>query len=485
MAGAAEPVSYYDDVRPLFQAKCHGCHQPAKAKGNYVMTDFAKMLAGGEEGAAIVAGEPDESYLVVEITPGEDGEAEMPKKEEALHEVEIAMVRRWIEEGAKDDTPENARQRFDEENPPVYETAPVVTALDFSPDGSLLAVSGYHEVLLHHADGSGLVARLVGLSERIESVRFSPDGTRLAVTGGLPGTMGEVQIWDVAKRKLAMSVPVTFDSVYGASWSPDGTKVAFGCSDNTVRAIDAKSGNEVLFMGSHSEWPVDTVFSVKGDYVVSVGRDMTAKLTKVDEQRFIDNITSITPKALRGGILSVARHPSRDEILFGGADGVPKIYRMHRVKTRQIGDDSNQLWELPGLRGRIFAVDWSRDGTKIAAGSSLDGEGALHVYGIDPGYEVPKDVNDVLMKPTHQRNGEELKRLKKYFEDGVETIATVDMAGSPVYAVSLTDDGKRLAAAGGDGKVRLFSLEEGWAEAGDFVPVPLGSADVSQILETK
>ena len=44
--------------------------------------------------------------------------------------------------------------------------------------------------------------RLVGLSERIESVRFSPDGTQLAVTGGLPGRMGEVQVWDVAKRKL-------------------------------------------------------------------------------------------------------------------------------------------------------------------------------------------------------------------------------------------------------------------------------------------
>ena len=60
---------------------------------------------------------------------------------------------------------------------------------------------------------------------------------------------------------------------------------------------------------------------------------MSAKLTKVDEQRFIDNITSITPKALKGGILTVTRHPTQDHILFGGADGVPKIYRMQRVKN--------------------------------------------------------------------------------------------------------------------------------------------------------
>ena len=57
---------------------------------------------------------------------------------------------------------------------------PVITSIDYSPDGKLLAVAGFHEVLLHKADGSGLKARLVGLSERIESVRFSPDGTLFA-----------------------------------------------------------------------------------------------------------------------------------------------------------------------------------------------------------------------------------------------------------------------------------------------------------------
>ena len=87
------------------------------------------------------------------------------------------------------------------------------------------------------------------------------------------------------------------------------------------------------------------------------------------------------------------RHPTRDEVLFGGADGVPKIYRMHRVKNREIGDDSNQLWELPGLFGRVFAVDWSADGKRIAAGSSLDGKGELKIYEIDPEYKVPGDID--------------------------------------------------------------------------------------------
>src|SRR5215475_7247998 len=54
----AEPkVSYYRQVRPILQANCQGCHQPAKSKGGYVMTDFKLLLAGGDsEGAAIAPG---------------------------------------------------------------------------------------------------------------------------------------------------------------------------------------------------------------------------------------------------------------------------------------------------------------------------------------------------------------------------------------------------------------------------------------------
>src|SRR5205807_5728176 len=108
------------------------------------------------------------------------------------------------------------------------------------------------------ANGSSLVGRLVGLSERIQAVAFSPDGKELAVAGGAPSRFGEVQVWNVARRKLRLSVPVTYDTVYGVSWSPDGSKIAFGCGDNTLRAIDASSGKQVLYQGAHSDWVLGT-----------------------------------------------------------------------------------------------------------------------------------------------------------------------------------------------------------------------------------
>ncbi len=187
-ASAAEPpltppgeVSFYKQIRPILQANCQGCHQPAKNKGEYVMTDFASMLAGGEsEKKAIVPKNLAKSHLIKLITPNAKDEVEMPKGKKPLSGPEVALIKKWIAAGAIDDTPANAVAKFDVDHPPVYTLPPVITSLDYSPDGSLLAVAGFHEVLLHKADGSGLVKRLIGISERIESVRFSPDGKLLA-----------------------------------------------------------------------------------------------------------------------------------------------------------------------------------------------------------------------------------------------------------------------------------------------------------------
>ncbi|NIL99020.1 MAG: hypothetical protein GTO62_18435, partial [Planctomycetales bacterium] len=74
------------------------------------------------------------------------------------------------------------------------------------------------------------------MSERIQALAFSPDGRRLAVAGGSPGRFGEIQIWDVQQKQLELSKQIDFDTLYGVSWSHDGSLVAFGCPDTTVRA---------------------------------------------------------------------------------------------------------------------------------------------------------------------------------------------------------------------------------------------------------
>ena len=458
---ANKQVSYYTQVRPIFQSHCQGCHQPAKPGGGYVMTSFDRLLAGGKsKELAVAPGKPADSHLIEQITPS-GGKAEMPKGKPPLAPSELETVSDWIMQGAIDDTPANARARYDQDHPPIYRRPPVIGAIDFSPDGKWLAIGGFHEVLLWKADGSELVARLIGLSERIESIRFSPDGSKLAVTGGLPGRMGEVHVWDVATKKLALSAPVTFDTVYGASWSPDGTKIALGCADNSVRAIDAKTGAQVLFMGSHNDWVLDTAFSADGSHLISVGRDMAAKLTEVATQRFVDNITSITPGALKGGIVTVARHPKRDEIMVGGSDGIPRLYRAFRQTVRVIGDDSNLIREFEPMKGRVTTVAVSPDGKRIAAGSSLDGSGGVDVYSYEFNTALPDNIKAIMSKVSTSRSGPEVAALHAYLKDGVKRISKVELPKTAVYALAFSGDGKTIAAAGSDGSVRLLNAETG------------------------
>lgn len=454
-------VSYYQSVRLIFQTHCQGCHQPAKPGGEYVMTAFDRLFKGGDSGkAAIVAGKPAESYLLEMITP-KDGKAAMPMEKAPLPPKDIETIKNWIAQGAVDDTPPGAKEEYDMEHAPVYSRQPVVTSMDFSPDGQLLAVSGFHEVLLLKADGSDRVARLVGMAERIESVRFSPDGKKLLVTGGLPGRMGEIQVWDVANKKLVLSHPETYDTIYGGNWSPDGKLISFGCADNTVRAINAETGEQVLYQGAHEDWVRDTTFSVAGTHVVSVGRDMSVKLTEVATQRFIDNLTSITPGALKGGIQTISRHPKFDNIVVGGSDGTPRVYRLFRETNRQIGDDANLIMDLFPMTGRVYGATFSDDGKQIAAVSALDGKGELLVVTYNYDADAPANIKAIMGKVPGARTPEERKVLSDYRDMGMKQVAKVAIDKAPAYAVAFNAPGTTVAVAGGDGIIRFFDPTNG------------------------
>jgi WD40 repeat protein len=430
-----ETVSFYRHIRPILQRSCSGCHQPAKRGGNLLLTSHEGLKKGGEAGPPFVAGKPDES-LVVQYISG--AKPEMPKNAEKLKPVQVDLIRRWIAQGAKDDTPDGVKDPVTADNPPKYASPPVIAALAYSPDSSLLAVSGFHEVLLHQADGSKQVGRLIGRAQRIESLCFSPDGKILGAVGGTPALFGEAQLWDVAQKKLVLALPVTYDSLYGASFNNDGKMFAFGGADNRARIVRVPDGKEVMRFDAHSDYVLGTTFSLKQDYLITVSRDMSMKLIVVENGQFVDNITSITPGALKGGLVAVQRHPSREQVLTGGADGEPMLYQIFRTKTRVIGDDFNRIRSYEPLPGRIFSLQFNHDGSQFVVGASTATAGAARIYSTDDGkllHDLPK------------------------------------IAG-PVYAVAFRPDGKQVAVAGFEGKVSLCDAAKGTLVK-EFLPVEI------------
>src|SRR5579862_2593126 len=125
------PVSFYRQVKPILQKRCQGCHQPATQGGKLILTSYEAFKAGGSGGPAFVPGRPQDSAIMRYIVGNPPA---MPKNQKALEADQVDLIKRWIAQGAKDDTPV-LKDPIDAAHPPTYTHAPVINALAYSPDG--------------------------------------------------------------------------------------------------------------------------------------------------------------------------------------------------------------------------------------------------------------------------------------------------------------------------------------------------------------
>jgi mono/diheme cytochrome c family protein len=98
-AAGEAPVDYATQVKPLFERHCVTCHGPLRKQGGLRLDAAQFVREGGDSGFTVVAREPASSMLVAALK-GEDGVTRMPKDAPPLPAEEIALLERWIAEGA-------------------------------------------------------------------------------------------------------------------------------------------------------------------------------------------------------------------------------------------------------------------------------------------------------------------------------------------------------------------------------------------------
>jgi mono/diheme cytochrome c family protein len=98
------PVDFRRDIEPILRSHCYQCHGANKASAQLRLDDKAPAMKGGISGPIIVPGNSGDSRLMKRIL-GEGDQAQMPLGRAPLKADQIALIRKWIDQGA--DWPQN------------------------------------------------------------------------------------------------------------------------------------------------------------------------------------------------------------------------------------------------------------------------------------------------------------------------------------------------------------------------------------------
>ena len=185
----------------------------------------------------------------------------------------------------------------------------------------------------------------------VHAMTVSPDGSRLA---HVAGSWSKVVVRDFQTGFVVLELSGHLDGLTSVSWNNDGTKLASGSMDQTVKRWDLSTG--ACLLTQYVDGDVNSIqFSPSGDIIAAGCEDGTVQL--------IDVATAEVTRALSidagfGGMHSVSFSPSGDIIAVGRRSG--KFYFVDAA--------AGQVKSSVSVDGEVCSVAYTPDGTKLAAG---------------------------------------------------------------------------------------------------------------------
>ncbi len=327
---AAAP-DYGKDISPLLNKYCAACHNADDLEGKLALDTFNAVIKGGEKGAVITPGSGAQSRLIRVLT-GEAKPAMPPKDSDAPSAAEIAILKAWIDAGAKGPTgklPDPA----DVATPKIKPTIKVVSAINamaVSPQQDVAAYARFGELeLLHVKDGSP-IHKLTGHRGKVSAVAFSPDGSLLLSGAGEPALLGELKLWNVSTGECLKTWRGHRDSVYAVAFSPDSKTIASAGYDQSIKLWNIANDEPLHTIEGHNGAIFGLAFRKDGQVLASASEDRTVKLWNVADGTRLDTLSQSTKE-----LYTLAFSPDGERLAAAGVDNRIRVWGIS--KTAQEG----------------------------------------------------------------------------------------------------------------------------------------------------
>jgi WD40 repeat protein len=254
----------------------------------------------------------------------------------------------------------------------VGHAGPVRQAAYLSAD-ALVSASADKQAIVWNLNPSWRLERVIGniadpdtLVDRVAAVDFHPDGTLLAAAGGVPSRGGELKIFRVADGALVRAIadPHT-DAVASVAFSPDGRFLASAAADKYVKKWDAAAGELRLQFEGHTNYVTGVAWRAGGKVLVSSGSDGTIRTWDAETGDRIRLIQGYNKQ------VSAVKFVGATQFIVSSA-GDPLV-RMHNT------DNGGVQVNYGGTAEYMYAVDAAGDqtnGVVIAGGH----DGVLRIW---------------------------------------------------------------------------------------------------------
>jgi WD40 repeat protein len=207
--------------------------------------------------------------------------------------------------------------------------AVVVSDVAISPDGRLLASSGFHRASHYTAwlwdIGTGnLVQQLDALD--VFGIAFSPALPSGASSRAIALVRRDktLQLWDLGANQLVHTLEEpSSEVVYSIAFSPDGHVFAAGGSSSTVRLWDTSTGELLQVLKGHTDTVTSIIFNSDGHILASGSLDGTIRLWNVSTGQLIHALTGHT-----GPVYSVSFSPDGRTLASGSLDGTVRLWHV-------------------------------------------------------------------------------------------------------------------------------------------------------------